>query len=226
MFTPDERRAFLFLMAVASSGGAVRLLRHRADSTAQPPAGQSLSAGDVARQAALSRRALALARPLRPGERVDLDRAPADEIERLPRVGPEMARRIVADRDANGPFGSLEGLSRVPGLGEATLRLVEPFAGFSGVAVQVPAPEPRQATTASRRRAHVSPCDSVSLPLALNSATALQLACAPGIGPSLAERIVADRTAHGPFREVKELERVPGFGARRVARLAPALRAP
>jgi competence ComEA-like helix-hairpin-helix protein len=226
VFTPDERRAFLFLMAVAASGGAVRLLRRGPDPASLPPAGQELSAGNVARQAALSRRALALAQPLRPGEQVDLDRAAADEIERLPRVGSEMARRIVADRDSNGPFGSLEGLGRVSGLGEATLRLIGPFATFSGVAVPAPPQEPTQPPPTSRRHAHASPCDSVVLPLALNAATAAQLACAPGIGPSLAERIVADRSAHGPFREVKELERVPGFGARRVKRLAPALRAP
>src|SRR5262245_60696965 len=125
-------------MAVAATGGAVRLLRRDAGADA-PPAGQELSAGDVARQAALSRRALALAQPLRPGEYVDLDRAAADEIERLPRVGPELARRIVADREAHGPFGSLEGLGRVSGLGTATLRLMEPFAQFSGVAIP-PAP--------------------------------------------------------------------------------------
>jgi len=226
MFTPDERRAFLFLVAVAASGGAVRLLRHGPDPAAQPPAGQELSAGDVARQAALSRRALALAQPLRPGEQVDLDRAPADEIERLPRVGPEMARRIALDRDSNGPFGSLQGLGRVPGLGDATLRLLAPFARFSGVAVPAPEAAASPAPAAPRRRAHADPCDSIALPLDLNAATPAQLTCAPGIGPALAERIVTDRTAHGPFREVQDLERVRGIGPRLVQRLAATLRAP
>ena len=226
MFTPDERRAFLFLVAVAAAGGAVRLLGHGRDASAQLPAGQELAAGDVARQAALSRRALALAQPLRPGEEVDLDRAPADEIERLPRVGPEMARRIAADRDSNGPFGSLPGLGRVPGLGDATLRLIAPYARFTGVAIPAPATQPTPAPAAVRRRAHVDPCDSIPRPLDLNAATAAQLTCAPGIGPALAERIVTERTAHGPFREVQELERVRGIGPHLVQRLATVLRAP
>lgn len=46
----------------------------------------------------------------------------------------------------------------------------------------------------------------------VNTATASELQRLPGIGPALAERIVADRIQHGPFREPQELERVPGIG--------------
>jgi len=62
---------------------------------------------------------------------VDLDRASADEIERLPYVGPVLARRIVADRDSAGPFGSLEGLQRVRGVGPALARKLAPNVTFS-----------------------------------------------------------------------------------------------
>ena len=47
--------------------------------------------------------------------------------------------------------------------------------------------------------------------LDLNSATALELEALPGVGPVLAARIVADRDAHGPFRSVEEIMRVPGI---------------
>jgi competence protein ComEA len=40
---------------------------------------------------------------------IDVDVASETDIERLPRVGPVLARRIVEDRTANGPFGSMEG---------------------------------------------------------------------------------------------------------------------
>jgi competence protein ComEA len=46
-----------------------------------------------------------------------------------------------------------------------------------------------------------------------------------GIGPVLAERIVAWRQEHGRFASVQELARVPGIGARTVERLAPHARA-
>lgn len=64
--------------------------------------------------------------------RIDLDAAPAEEIERLPRVGPALARRIVANRDSLGPFGSLSGLRRVKGMGPATIERLAPLVTFSG----------------------------------------------------------------------------------------------
>jgi competence protein ComEA len=62
---------------------------------------------------------------------VDMDRAGAAEIERLPRVGPVLARRIVADRERFGPFGSIEGLERVRGVGPALARRLEHYVTFS-----------------------------------------------------------------------------------------------
>jgi competence protein ComEA len=46
----------------------------------------------------------------------------------------------------------------------------------------------------------------------LNTATAEQLDTLPGVGPSTAQKIVADRAANGPFRTVDDLLRVPGIG--------------
>ena len=63
---------------------------------------------------------------------VDLDVASASEIEALPRIGPALARRVLASRDSLGPFGSLDGLRRVKGIGPATLRLLAPLVTFSG----------------------------------------------------------------------------------------------
>jgi competence protein ComEA len=59
--------------------------------------------------------------------RVDLNAAPAAEIEALPGVGPVLAARIVAER-ARGPFASPEDLARVPGVGPGTIERVREFA--------------------------------------------------------------------------------------------------
>jgi competence protein ComEA len=75
-----------------------------------------------------------LARPLAPGERVDLDRADVTEITRLPRIGPALAQRIVAWRAAHGPFGALARLDSVPGVGPHVLASVRSYVTFSGVA--------------------------------------------------------------------------------------------
>ena len=63
---------------------------------------------------------------------IDLDRASEAEIDRLPRVGPVLAHRIVANRDSFGPFGSIAGLRRVKGVGAATADRLAPLVTFSG----------------------------------------------------------------------------------------------
>lgn len=77
-----------------------------------------------------TRKAAKGARPPDAGP-VDLDTASAELIETLPRVGPALARRIVANRDSLGPFRSIEGLRRVKGIGPATVVLLEPLVTFS-----------------------------------------------------------------------------------------------
>ncbi len=61
------------------------------------------------------------ATPAPDGGLVDLNQADVAELEELPGVGPVLAERIVAHREANGPFGSIEDLLDVPGIGEARL---------------------------------------------------------------------------------------------------------
>ena len=65
---------------------------------------------------------------------VDMDVASESEIESLPRIGSVLARRIVADRSANGPFGSLAGLQRVRGVGPGLAALLRDRVTFSGTA--------------------------------------------------------------------------------------------
>ncbi len=52
---------------------------------------------------------------------VDLNRASAPELMRLPGVGPALAARIIAARDADGPFTSVDDLRRVAGIGAARI---------------------------------------------------------------------------------------------------------
>jgi competence protein ComEA len=56
-------------------------------------------------------------------------------------------------------------------------------------------------------------------PVNLNTATAEQLQTLPGVGPVLAQRIVAYREQHGGFRSVAELRSVSGIGDARYQEL-------
>lgn len=59
--------------------------------------------------------------------------------------------------------------------------------------------------------------------LDLNSASAAELTVVPGLGPALAQRIVADRQRRGPFGSVEELERVQGVAAALIEQVTPHL---
>jgi competence protein ComEA len=55
----------------------------------------------------------------------------------------------------------------------------------------------------------------------VNTATIDQLESLPGIGPTLAQRIIDHREEHGPFRSVDELLDVSGIGDQTLAELRP-----
>ncbi|SFI31649.1 MULTISPECIES: ComEA family DNA-binding protein [Microbacterium] len=52
---------------------------------------------------------------------VNLNTAAATELDTLPRIGPALAERIIAWREENGRFTSVEDLLAVPGIGEKML---------------------------------------------------------------------------------------------------------
>jgi len=62
--------------------------------------------------------------------RVDVNEAKWIEWMQLKGIGQIMAHRIVADRETNGPFRSVEDLLRVHGIGPATLDEIRPWLTF------------------------------------------------------------------------------------------------
>lgn len=52
---------------------------------------------------------------------VDINRADVGQLDALPGVGPATAAAIVAERERNGPFLTVDDLERVPGIGPAKL---------------------------------------------------------------------------------------------------------
>lgn len=58
---------------------------------------------------------------------VSVNLATAEELERLPGIGPVLARRIVEDRARNGQYTRPEDLLRVKGIGRKTLDKLRPY---------------------------------------------------------------------------------------------------
>jgi len=80
-------------------------------------------------------------------------------------------------------------------------------------------PEPRSIVSADSPEASGALAE-----VNVNTASAAELEALPGIGPSLAERIVAFRDAQGPFGAAEDLLAVPGIGPRTLARFADMVR--
>jgi competence protein ComEA len=86
-----------------------------------------------------------------------------------------------------------------------------------------PGASPGHRSSGRRHRKHRASADGVppSGMVDLNAADAATLATVPGIGPGIAERIVAFRTANGPFASVDELLDVSGITDRRLDAILP-----
>lgn len=50
-----------------------------------------------------------------------------DGWDALPGIGPELAKRIVFDRQINGDFCSVDALKRVPGIGEGKIEQIRKY---------------------------------------------------------------------------------------------------
>ena len=210
--TRDESKALVFVAVLLGLAGAVRVVAAPEPWVAELPAVDADSLATAVRQedAAAKRRK----RPFADGERILLNSAPADEIDRLAGVGPALAARIVAYRDSVGAFGNAEDFGRVRGVGAGLLaknRERIDYAVPAGMRVRV-SPSPPGGTSASA-------------PLDVNRATAAQLEALPGIGPALAARILAHRDSAGGFRTLEDLRQVRGIGPAMLERMRPLVRA-
>lgn len=247
--TPQERMALGVIALLVSAGVGARMLRHT-------PAPATLAGADAAADARSldslttavregTDEAARRSRPLAPDERLDPNAATAEELDRLPRVGPAQAARIVAWREAHGPFRTLGDLDAVPGIGAGAVAALAPHLALPAGPPSAPAaaatppaasaepapppPPPWAAGTATPpsprgRRTGARGASSGTSPgrvVNVNSASAEELQTLPGIGPALAARIVDWRGRNGRFGGADDLAKVRGIGPATVTRLRP-----
>jgi len=141
---------------------------------------------------------------------INVNTASESELTGLPGIGPAKASAIVQARTQNGPFKGLADLDAVPGIGPATLSNITPLVVFSADG-KPPEAAPEAATAGA-------PAAAAAVNINASDATALQ--ALPGIGPSKASAIVADRTENGPYESCDDLQRVKGIGVKTVAGIA------
>jgi len=59
-----------------------------------------------------------------PAHLININTANQAELESLPGIGPVLAQKIIAYREANGPFTTIEDIIDVPGIGQSTFELI------------------------------------------------------------------------------------------------------
>jgi competence protein ComEA len=154
MATQGERRALFFLAAVALLGAGSRAYRSRhvaADTTGLARQIDAVDSSAGRAPGRTSRKpAVRNARPAA-GPKVDLDSAAADEIQKLPGIGPALAKRILKDREEKGPFGCPAALDRVKGIGPALLSRIDSLVTFSAAGAAQCASAARPPGEAPRR---------------------------------------------------------------------------
>jgi competence ComEA-like helix-hairpin-helix protein len=136
MPTPGEKKALLFLSAVFLTGATVRAtgaLKGHDNSTSESKAAikRQIAAVDSVRKKGKGRRKTKPKDSVIAPAIIDMDIATAAQIETLRGIGPGLAKRIVADRDSLGPFGSLDELQRVKGVGPKLAAKIDSSVTFS-----------------------------------------------------------------------------------------------
>jgi competence protein ComEA len=169
MTTASERRALLVVAAVAALGVVARVIKAR-EARPVATAAEMLALdsqiarvraaraeakkGSPSRRTSVSenRTTRAASQTARDTTRtlVDLDTASAVTIEALPWIGPALATRIVESRDRCGPFGSMEALTRVYGIGAGMSKRLLPYVTFSATSRPMDAERMPACSTAAK----------------------------------------------------------------------------
>lgn len=120
--TRQERLVLIFLACALAAGAAVKVVRGR---TAPPPPQPTEVEFDLTKpKPPVNAGALADATAPR---KINVNAADVEELCELPGVGEFIGRRIVAHREAHGPFAKAEDLTAVKGIGPATVKKLEPY---------------------------------------------------------------------------------------------------
>ncbi len=119
-FTPQETKALIFLLTALLVGSGITLYK-RAHPQFAPELIIEKKGGTPLPQTESS-----LHREQNK-KKINLNQATSAELQLLPGLGPNLSRRIVEYRKANGKFHQIEDLMQIPGIGLKTFERIKDY---------------------------------------------------------------------------------------------------
>ena len=126
--------------------------------------------------------------------KININTASKTELQKLSRIGPKKAERIIKYRLENGDFKRVEDLAKVKGIGKKTVENLRPN-------IEV-----------SSKIEFNNEDDNPDGKININLAELDELSMMPGIGPSKKKKIIEYREKNGYFKSKEEIMNVKGIG--------------
>ena len=114
--TKSERLVLLFLIVSCLVGLSINFIRAN-----QGQVNLQLT------ESGLTRKEKNFDRLIKEAKKVNINQATIEQFIRLPGIGPSLAERIVAHRQAQGPFESIEDITKVAGIGPKKFEAIKEF---------------------------------------------------------------------------------------------------
>lgn len=127
---------------------------------------------------------------------IDVNSASYESLLEIPGIGPAKAKAIIQYREQNGPFVTVDDLTKVSGIGKVTVQRIAPYVKAEGVVI-----------IERTRKINV------------NKATLEELMQLPGIGEIKASEIIKFRQQRGTLNKLDDLLQVPGIGPKTLEKI-------